>query len=551
MTSSVRRSHRGRLRLLLATVATAVLVGSAAGPVSAHASLTSTTPADGAQLEEAPSEVVLGYSEPVEVPPGGIRVFDNAGERVDSGTVGRPDTTTATAELRPGLSSGSYIVTWRAVSEDGHPIRGAFVYTVGDGGVDEDLLARLLSGDGQAVVETSAALIRAAAYLGTLVAAGALLFLVYAAAGQGTGVQRASRWARRAAWLGLGATVLIVPLQSMVTTGLGPIAALAPDVLTSTLTGSVGVSAGVRVLALAGTLVAVATGAVRVALTAATIATLSFVLDGHTRTVEPGWLVIGADATHLLAGAAWLGGIVVLAASIRSRRADDDAPGAARLVARFSRIATVAVVVVTLAGLALTWSLVREPRALTSTGYGWTLVAKVLVAAVVIAVGVYNNRRLVPRSTEPAAWARLGATLRLEAAALVVLLGLTGFLVNQRPAAEAAGITGVYDVYVDVDAELELNLVVDPNRVGSNEIHLYLLDDTGRPAGDVEDVRLRLSKPTDDIGPIERTPFPAGPGHWVLSGRELSVPGRWVVTVVVGVDRFTEQTVEVPVTVNP
>lgn len=537
-------------RLLAGVAATFLLLLVLAAPAFGHASLVSTTPADGAELGSSPSEVVLSFSEPVEVPPAGIRVFDGSGERVDTGAVDRADATTVSAPLAAGLDDGSYIVTWRAVSEDGHPIRGAFVYTVGEGEVDEDLLARLFSGDSEALVAAVAAVVRGAAYLGTLVAGGALLFLVRAAAGQPVEQDRARRWARRGAWLGIVATVLGVPLQSMVTTGFGPLAAMAPDVLTATLDSSFGVAAGVRLVGLAGALFLVGAASVP-ALTAGTLAVVSFALDGHTRTVDPGWLVAGADVVHLLAAAAWLGGIVVLFFTVRSRRVEDDPTGAATLVARFSGIATVSVVLVTLAGFTLSWALVRQPRALTSSSYGWTLLAKILVAAAVIAVGVYNNRHLVPRAAEPGAWRRLGTTLRFEAVALIVLLAITGFLVNQRPAAEAAGITGAYEVYEDVTDELQLNLVVDPNRAGANEIHLYLLDATGRPAGEVEDVRFRLSKPDDDIGPIERDPLVAGPGHWVLSGRELSLPGDWVVEIVLGVDRFTEETVEVPVTVNP
>lgn len=539
-----------RTRLLAGVAAAFGLLLVLAAPAFGHASLTSTTPVDGAELESSPSEVVLGFSEPVEVPPAGIRVFDATGARVDTGAVERADATTVSAPLESGLADGSYIVTWRAVSEDGHPIRGAFVYTVGEGQVDEDLLARLFSGDSEALVEAVAAVVRGAAYLGTLVAGGALLFLVRAAAGQPAEQDRTRRWVRLGAALGLAATVLGIPLQSMVTTGFGPFAAMAPDVLSATLDSSFGVAAAVRIVGLVGALLLAGAAAVP-ALAAGTVAVLSFVLDGHTRTVDPAWLVVGADVAHLLAGAAWLGGIVALASTVRSRRLEDDPTGAATLVARFSGIATVAVVVVTLAGFALSWALVRQPRALTSTGYGWTLIAKVVVAGVAIAVGIYNNRHLVPRASEPAAWRRLGSTLRFEAVALIVLLAITGFLVNQRPAAESAGITGAYEAYEDVTAELQLNLVVDPNRAGANEIHLYLLDATGRPAGEVEDVRLRLSKPDDDIGPIEREPLVAGPGHWVLSGRELSLPGDWVVEVVVGVDRFTEETVRVPVTVNP
>lgn len=521
-------------------------------PASAHASLSSTAPADGAQLDAAPSEVVLTFTEPVEVPPAGVRVFDASGARVDTGAVRHLDPSTVSAGLEAGLGDGSYIVTWRAVSEDGHPIRGALVYGVGDAdAVDEALLSRLFAGDGEAVVETLAALVRALAYAGALLAGGALLFRVHAAADQPREGARAEAWARRGAWIGLAATLCGIPLQAMVTTGFGPLEALAPDVLGTAVASSVGVGALLRGAALVVVLVTLARRSVWPALAAAATATLSFAVDGHTRTVEPAWVLVTGDLVHLAAAAAWLGGIVVLAATVRSRRAEDDPVGAARLVARFSTVATISVLGLVVAGGALSWALVRQPRALTSTGYGWTLLAKVALALVVIGVGAYNNRQLVPRATQPAAWARLGATLRFEAVVLALVLAVTGLLVNQRPAAESAGITGAYEVYVDVTADLELNLVVDPNRAGANEIHLYLLDRTGRPADDVEDVRLRLTKPADDIGPIERVPFEAGPGHWVLAGRELSLPGEWLVEAVIGIDRFTEETVEIPVAVNP
>ena len=129
---------------------------------------------------------------------------------------------------------------------------------------------------------------------------------------------------------------------------------------------------------------------------------------------------------------------------------------------------------------------------------------------------------------------------------------MTAFLVNLRPAAEEAGITGAFDTLVAIpDTDMQLNLVVDPNRVGRNEIHLYVLDDTGRPVSDLDSVQLELTQPARDIGPIVREPYVAGPGHWQLDGRDLGVPGEWVITLVVGLDRFTEQRVEVPVVVNP
>src|SRR4051812_25671484 len=117
-----------------------------ASPASAHASLESTSPASGAQLDEAPSEVRLTFSEPVEVSLGGVRVYDANSERVDTGSVHHPGGRgREVVEAVGDLSDGSYVVTWRVVSDDGHPVHGAFTFQVGDRATgDTNALARRL-----------------------------------------------------------------------------------------------------------------------------------------------------------------------------------------------------------------------------------------------------------------------------------------------------------------------------------------------------------------------------------------------------------------------
>lgn len=64
-------------------------------------------------------------------------------------------------------------------------------------------------------------------------------------------------------------------------------------------------------------------------------------------------------------------------------------------------------------------------------------------------------------------------------------------------------------------------------------------------------VTLSLTQLDRDIGPIEREPFVAGPGHWQVNGRDLAVPGRWTIEIVLGIDRFTTATTQIEVVVNP
>lgn len=563
------------LRVLLALLLGAATLLATATPATAHASVRQTTPFDGERIEpdDVPGAVTIEFNEAVEIPPNGIRVFDGTGARVDTDAAvpGTDDPFLGGVALEDDLGDGSYVVTWRAVSADGHPIRGAFVFTVGAAAEASDtLVADLVSGDGAGIAIVQR-LATALTYAAVLFLVGALLtgrVLGRAAS------ERSTDWVRRALYTAIGLTVLAVPLQAMAASGDGLAAAFDGAQLWTVLTASVGLAAVVRLVGLVGVLLT--DGRARVV---AGIVTLgSFLVDGHTRTVEPLWVMVAGDTLHLLAGAVWFGGLVVLLRELRARQLVDDPVGGATMLAGWSRLAMWSVAGVVVGGLAMSWATVRDPLALVTTSYGQLLQVKVLLALVVIGMGAWNHFKLVPTvqeavpvpaggsaTTEPAtgaagedeelrvrtglAWLRLRRTVRWEVGLLVALLLVTGVLQNERPAAEALGIGGAFQTTEALTEDLNLDIVVDPNIAGQNQIHLYLLNDADRTVSDVEGVTMELTLPEQDIGPIEREPVVTGPGHWVLSGRELALPGTWEITARFRIDRFTEASVTVPVIV--
>src|SRR4051794_5903365 len=126
MASMSTTMRRGVLAGLLAAVFGLLL----ASPASAHAELVASTPANGARLAQAPAEVEMRFTESVNLIPGGIRLVDDAGETVPASA---PAVSGHTVTWRmPGdLAEGSYVVSWRVVSSDGHPVAGAFSFGVG------------------------------------------------------------------------------------------------------------------------------------------------------------------------------------------------------------------------------------------------------------------------------------------------------------------------------------------------------------------------------------------------------------------------------------
>ncbi len=559
-----------------------VLLVAVAPPARAHAQLQTTVPADGETVQSSPDEVVLRFSEGVSPPPAAIRVLNSNGQRVDLGDSGSAgDSSVLRVRVQPDLAPGTYVVAWRATSLDGHPVRGAFTFSVvTDPSEDRaGLIARVVPVERDTGWQVAAAITRWVLFAGALLAAGGIAFLLFVYE-RGPGQRSGRREAERAALARIVtaaaagdalATVASLAWQAVLTSGLGAAGIGNGRVLVDVLRSSFGVSALVR---LAG-LVALMLGVTRLSARAGVVtamagaaATLgSFVLTGHTVATSPRVLASVANLSHATAGAAWFGGLVLLLVALRWRKTDDDAIGAGELVARFSRMATVAVLAVVVAGLGLAWTEVRAARALTSTAYGWTLITKTALVGMIIALGAYNQRRLVPviaartqgaRGRSPGgqdAWGTLRRTVRAEAAGILAVLAVTAVLVNLVPARTAAGVTGPFTATTPMGA-YQLNVTVDPNRAGANELHIYLLGPGGQPTDPTAGtagtgLQVAFNLPSRDVGPITRTATVAGPGHWQMAGDELSIPGQWQLQFQLPVSRFEQLTTELTVPVNP
>ncbi|WP_309093644.1 copper resistance protein CopC [Streptomyces sp.] len=403
MTPTIAPRVRTLVLLLLAAVC-ALLAG--AGPVSAHAAVTGSDPAQGAVVDQAPSRISLSFSEQVALSDDSLRVLDPDGKRVDTGKPSVVGGTTYAVRLQPGLSDGTYTVAYQVVSADSHPVAGAYTFSIGAPSKTSVAVSGQGADDG--VVGWLYNFGRYVSYAGFIVMAGGAAF-VLACWPRGSGVRPVQRFVV-SGWLALTAATLALLLLRGSFTGSGKVTdivdlSLLGQVL-QTKTGAALVSR-LLLLAAAALFIAVLFGAydkredpqekrdltfglaIGGAVVAAGLAA-SWAMSEHASVGIQAGIAMPVDVLHLLAVAAWLGGLGALLVALY--RAPAGTPVDASAVRRFSRVAFGSVLVLIVTGTYQSWRQLGSWSAFTDTRYGQLLLAKIVLVVVLLGVAWISRR---------------------------------------------------------------------------------------------------------------------------------------------------------------
>jgi copper transport protein len=152
----------------------------------------------------------------------------------------------------------------------------------------------------------------------------------------------------------------------------------------------------------------------------------------------------------------------------------------------------------------------------------------------VVALGLVNRRRLLAMLPERGT---LWSVVRVEVAIALLVLAVTAALVNRPPAgadaasdapSASAGPFNAQLVLDDQPAEGSIDVTVDPARVGTNDIHLYFLDEEGIPRP-VDAIEVRVSRLGVPPRSVDVTPFTAD--HASSLGVTFPTPGSWTVEI--------------------
>ena len=531
------RRGSGRRLLLVLTLAALWLVVTAVG-AAAHALLRSSDPPAGASLERPPRTVLVTFTEAPDPALSSIQVLNASGRAVPTGRAGAVSGRPLQLQLPLGrLADGTYTVNWRAVSRvDGHVTRGALSFSVGTGaGVTSPATQPAMAPATQApqglalagrwALYWGLALLVGAAATGLLVLGGRLA----SAAPLLLSVALAFAVAGFAAVVVAERSAVGVPFGALVASGPGR--ALVREAAALMLAGA---AVGVLLARPRSRAALVAVGV------AAMVAMGAHAAGGHAAgqsTLRAGNLLV--QWAHLVAVGGWIGGLVWLLAGLRGR----DRPDQVAAVVRFSRLAAPVLAVVVLTGLARAAGEVGSPQRLLTTSFGRTLLVKIGLVAVLLALAAANRYRTVPAlASGTGTLAMLRRVVRGELAVAGSVLVAAALLSELPPAAfvsTAAARAPAPPVAVvvsgaDFATSVRLTLTVTPGLVGPNTFTARVVDYDRHSPVPARRVALRFALPDrPELGTSALELARVGDGLWRGRGSMLSLRGRWTVTALV------------------
>ena len=527
----------------------------------AHAALLQTTPVASRIVNTPPKQVLLRYSEAVEPRFAIVSVTNAAG---DKQTAGAPSRSPANADTLviplKQLSEGWYLVYWRVISVDGHPVRGAFTFAVGpNAGPAPQFVIPSIS---ETAATPRLVTARWLAFLSIMAAIG--LFVLRIAVARPL-VARVSGTRLRSVTIAFGAAavvgLLVIPIYVLLSTAefalrsfwsfgalfpLVRVSAFGRGCLDLELVFALFVGAAAiaiwldrperrqrsiaAVIALAG------------ALGAAGACLLVPGTVGHAGQTAPRGLSLAFDWFHLVAGSVWVGGLiglVVLAASL---------PAARRVAAlvvcvpRFSNTAFVSVLVLIGAG---TGSAVQHLPTLASfwqTSYGKALLVKIALLAAALLLASVNLLRTVPRFKASATRPELGAPAasllrRLVAGESLLVAGAVlaaAVLSSLPPPSKALASVGGAKAHVGpgsvnkvvTENGYRLGIRVSPNRAAVPNSFQLAISRGGKPVRNA-DVTVDFAMLDMEMGQQAYHLSETAPGTYGHAAPALVMVGHW------------------------
>jgi copper transport protein len=511
----------------------------------AHAQLISAQPADGSVVASPPVTLTLTFNEPVSPitiklarPDGGVTLIEDV--KTDGAALSVP--------APAGLANGSYALSYRVISEDGHPVGGSVLFAIGSASSG----ARPVAQD--TTPAASRWLIlgqRTLLYLGLFLGIGGVFARHWFGRDEAAGTPAM----RLLLMAGLAAAVAGIGLQGLDMLAVSPSALLSLAPWRQGLGATYALTLALAALALLMGLIAASArdrSGKALSLSALLLTGAAVAASGHASAADPQWLMRPAVFLHAVCVAVWAGALIPLFQALkRSDRA------AALMLSRFSRAIMPVVVVLVATGLALAAVQVRAVPALWTTGYGVVLLMKLALLTLLFTAAAANRLwwtapALAAMTSPPSSGTGAGRLRFSIAVEVLLVLAILATVANWRftvppRALQLAARQAVATEVMSDKAMAEVSIF--PNTTGPVTVTVSPM---AHGAGDlsVKELSVVLSNPAAGIEPVRRKATMNADGDYAAAGFILPVPGTWHIRVEILISDFEMTAPEGDVTIS-
>ena len=494
---------------------------------AAHPFTEETIPSLATNTPAGTTEVIVFFSEPVDINFSELRVFDNNGNQIDNKDTNYYEGELSLVVTTPPLEDGVYTATTKVLSKvDGHLVPGAFLFAVGDVIVDPSLLGVEQPSELVFLPEAGA---RFPGIVGQTIVLGVVIASLFIWGTQNKhsikeelekieNIHHGKFMSLTGIGLGLVfvSNILMIAVQS-IRLEVSPLDAIQTDfgmtwilrmIITVILLGiwfgldrSKTLSKKNQIPMLIAML--------------ALISTSSLIGHGAASGETPALVL---DYIHNLVSGIWIGGMIyfvfTLLPTFSQLKESKREKMSLLMIPRFSIAFIIAIGIVIITGPTLLWFLESDIGLITESVYGQLIILKIAIAAVMVAFGgflqfkVQKNAEKNFSSGKILVHKKLKKSLKVDVVLGIILLGVVALLTNGTlPAGEIQKVDAQEIVYgfktIEFTENTKFGIDISPFSSGTNAILVKVSDFDGNPLTDSNQLKVKVSNPSRNISPIE------------------------------------------------
>ncbi|MGI0040333.1 MAG: virginiamycin B lyase family protein [Nitrosopumilaceae archaeon] len=551
------------MKKLLFLISIIIVSSTSIGSAYAHPFIVTTEPLQSSNISIGTNQVVIRYSEAVEVEFSTIKVLDNTGNQIDNKDTKYFEGENSLIVTTKPLNDGVYTVTSKVLSKvDGHLVDDAFVFSIGNARIDPSLLKEKIE---KRIIFLPEAAARFPGLVGQVVVLGTVLssLLIWRSLKTkksmrenfGDLQKRHSHLFLKITGIGLllvlASNIIMLAVQTIslqttafevIQTGFGT-TWLVRMILTIVLLAiwfwserKIVIGKVQQFLILGFSL--------------ALISTTTMLGHATASMHEPAIIL---DYAHNLLASVWIGGIIyatfVMIPSFSKLESDKKERLSLLVIPKISSMVIIAVGILIITGPILLWFLESNIGLLYDSTYGKLILAKIVLGSIMIAIGGYNQFRIQKHAEKNLesdrifVYNKFRRSLKIESIVGIILLGVVALLANSSlPAgeiqeAQAENISFGYQT-LQFSSAAKFDISINPLSTGTNTVKTSITSLDEKPLSDIFEVILKVSNPQKGISSIDLKllPIKAADANSLVTqyigNATFGFPGTWHVEIV-------------------